>query len=729
MAGPSLPLRVATLLTGLLECLGFAGVLFGWASLVFVFKTEGYFKELCEADAGLLSNATGQADCKAQDERFSLIFTVASFMNNFMTLPTGYIFDRFKTTVARLLAIFFYTSATLTIAFTSADSAVLLFLAMPMLTVGGILFLITNLQIGNLFGKHRSTIITLYNGAFDSSSAIFLFIKGMNPDGFKPTTASPPTPPPPPVMVRRVDLRMFLKLGRGRAETGTPGPSSSQATRAPPTFLHIRITRIIWRLFLKNGSLVFTPRRPDRIPSGPWGGSKVAPLCREMGKWGSTALFPPVWVLGAAHSPWPGCWGFCFHSLCSGRGSRKEEKKTAEPENRELQSNECLSSNGGEPCWSAHLPFRTWPFLPLTKALTWLLPSGAPQGLSQDRRGGERTFSVPSLCRGIREGRTFVPFVFLPCVALFSLHLFLRPVKSAFHCLAPHPYSRPALTCGASALTLVSLSPCLSHGSALSHGPLSPLLPPFLPFSLVTNQPLLAMGEVKTRLGRRTQSCSQRIQVSRRFAWHLVWLSVIQLWHYLFIGMLNSLLTNLAGGDRTQVSAYTNAFAITQFFGVLCAPWNGLLMDRLKQRYQKEAKRTGSSTAAVALLSAVPSLTLTSLLCLGFALCASIPVLPLQYVTFILQVVSRSFLYGGNAAFLTLGFPSEHFGKLFGLVMTLSAIVSLLQFPLFTLIKGPLQNNPLYVNVTLLLTTLLTFVHPFLVYRECHSWKEDPSEP
>lgn len=37
---------------------------------------------------------------------------------------------------------------------------------------------------------------------------------------------------------------------------------------------------------------------------------------------------------------------------------------------------------------------------------------------------------------------------------------------------------------------------------------------------------------------------------SRRFAWHLVWLSVIQLWHYLFIGTLNSLLSNLASGDR-----------------------------------------------------------------------------------------------------------------------------------------------------------------------------------
>lgn len=46
-------------------------------------------------------------------------------------------------------------------------------------------------------------------------------------------------------------------------------------------------------------------------------------------------------------------------------------------------------------------------------------------------------------------------------------------------------------------------------------------------------------------------------------------------------------------------------------------------------------------------------------------------------------------------------FPSEHFGKLFGLVMALSAIVSLLQFPIFMLIKGPLQNDPLYVSTVL----------------------------
>ncbi|KAM5317602.1 equilibrative nucleobase transporter 1 [Glossophaga mutica] len=474
-------LHVATLLTGLLECLGFAGVLFGWASLVFVFKTEHYFEDLCEPSPGLTSNATGHDDCTAQDERFSLIFTLASFMNNFMTFPTGYIFDRFKTTVARLIAIFLYTSGTLIIAFISAASASLLFLAMPMLTVGGVLFLITNLQIGNLFGKHRSTIITLYNGAFDSSSAVFLIIKLLYEQG--------------------VSLR---------------------------------------------ASFIFLS------------------LC---GAWhvGRTFLLMP-----RGHIPYPLPPSYSY-GLCSGDSAGEEKEERAE-------SRKLHPPSGELPSPKEETPGPAWP----------------------------------------EEPHSFRSYV-----------------------------------------------------------------------------------------------------SSRRFAWHLVWLSVIQLWHYLFIGTLNSLLTSLASGDRALVSSYTNAFAITQFFGVLCAPWNGLLMDQLKQKYQKEARKTGSSASAAALSSAVPSLTLTSLLCLGFALCASVPILPLQYATFILQVISRSFLYGGNAAFLTLAFPAEHFGKLFGLAMALSAIVSLLQFPIFALIKGPLQNNPFYVNVMLVLGTLLTFVHPFLVYREC----------
>ncbi|XP_010566363.1 PREDICTED: solute carrier family 43 member 3 [Haliaeetus leucocephalus] len=169
--------RLGTLLSGLLECGAFCGIIFGWASLVFVLKDLGYFKDLCQPTATPSPNRTLLPDCSWQDEQFSLVFTIGSFMNNFVTFPMGFIFDRFGTTVARLIAISLYTGGTLLVAFSTPELAVLLFPAMSMLSVGGILLLLTNMQVGNLFGKYRSIIITLYNGAFDSSSAIFLIIK------------------------------------------------------------------------------------------------------------------------------------------------------------------------------------------------------------------------------------------------------------------------------------------------------------------------------------------------------------------------------------------------------------------------------------------------------------------------------------------------------------------------------------------------------------------------
>lgn len=50
--------RLGTLLSGLLECGAFCGVIFGWASLVFVLKDLGYFKDLCQPTATPSPNRT-----------------------------------------------------------------------------------------------------------------------------------------------------------------------------------------------------------------------------------------------------------------------------------------------------------------------------------------------------------------------------------------------------------------------------------------------------------------------------------------------------------------------------------------------------------------------------------------------------------------------------------------------------------------------------------------------
>ncbi|XP_053923396.1 equilibrative nucleobase transporter 1 isoform X2 [Cuculus canorus] len=473
MGAAGLAKRLGTFLSGLLECGIFCGVIFGWASLVFVLKKLGYFEDLCEVTSDPSANRT-LTDCGRQDEQFSLVFTIGSFMNNFMTFPMGFIFDRFGTTVARLIAISLYTGGALLVAFSTPALALLLFPAMSMLSVGGILLILTNMQVGNLFGKYRSIIITLYNGAFDSSSATFLIIKVLHERG--------------------LTLRaMFLFMAACSA----------------------------WHLLR---TFFLLPR--SRIPY---------PL-------------PPTYDYGAR---------------CPGRSRSYRTHEEKRPP--------------GEP--------------------------GPEEPLEQRPGGGT----------------------------------------------SPAPF----WACARSAL----------------------------------------------------------------FGVHVLWLSAMQLRHYLFIGTLNPLLDHLARGDQRLVSTYTNAFAFTQLCGVLCAPWNGLILDRHKRG--KGPRPEGALAALADLRASVLSLTVTVVQCVLFSVCAAVPVLPVQFATFVLQVVSRSFLYGGNAAFLAIAFPPQHFGKLYGLAMALSALVALLQYPCLALVRGPLRQDPFYVNVAMVAVVLVAFASPVVVAREC----------
>ncbi|NWS43873.1 S43A3 protein, partial [Probosciger aterrimus] len=466
--GAGLPKRLGTLLSGLLECGTFCGLIFGWASLVFVLKELQYFKEWCQPVGALGPNGTELLDCSRQDEQFSLVFTIGSFMNNFMTFPMGFIFDLFGTTVARLIAISLYTGGTLLVAFSTPGLAVLLFPAMSMLSVGGILLILTNMQVGNLFGKYRSIIITVYNGAFDSSSAVFLIIKVLYGHGLSLQT-------------------MFL-----------------------------------------------------------------------------------------------------FMAACS--------------------------------AW--HL-LRTLFLMPRTR-IPYPLPPAYNYGLRCPRRS--------------RSYRTYEE-------------------------------KRPPGEAGPEETPLEPVAP-RGEGCGFEKAELSASAPPAVPFAACV--------------------------CSARFAWHVVWLSVLQLRHYLFIGTLNPLLDHLAHGDSGLVSTYTNAFAFTQLCGVLCAPWNGLILDRHKRG--KHPHPDGAQGALTDLQASVLSLVVTVVLGLLFSIAAAVPMLPVQFGTFVLQVLSRSFLYGGNAAFLAIAFPQQHFGKLYGLAMALSALVALLQYPCVALVQGPLQGDPFYVS-------------------------------
>uniref|UniRef100_A0A3Q2YUB8 Solute carrier family 43 member 3b n=2 Tax=Hippocampus comes TaxID=109280 RepID=A0A3Q2YUB8_HIPCM len=465
--------QVFTFITGMLECLFFAGIIFGWASLVFLLKSRGFFGSFCV-------NTTN--NCRGQDEQFSLVFTIASFMNNFLTFLNGVIFDRFGTLVDALCPDLCVSPSAL---------SMVLYPALSFIAVGGMMLLLSNMQVANLFGAHRSTIITIYNGAFDSSSGVFVLVKLAYESGI-PLKAS------------------FLFLATGS------------------------IYHILRTIFLfPRTSIPYPP--PDHYKYG--------------------------------------------------------------------KSNKTVQSDFQMPV------------------------EEKPHDVEEPERPGVCNYEL--LKQRLQRNHVFI--YQMPCF----------PSEKTF----------------------------------------------------------------------------RECVLSKFFFFVVLWLSVIQLRHYLFIGTLNPMLERLADGDASVVSQYINAFAFTQMCGLLVAPMNGFILDR----HKRKPPVAGMSEREADLNSAVLSFFLTSLVSLIFSICASIPVLPLQYFTFIALMVNYSFVYGGMAAFVAMTFPPCHFGKLYGFIFGLSAVFSLLQYACFAVVEELLDGDPLYMNIGLTILILFSFSHPLNVFLHCRA--------
>ncbi|XP_019939554.2 equilibrative nucleobase transporter 1-like [Paralichthys olivaceus] len=459
-----------TLLSGLVESLFFTGIAYGWASLVFVLKVDGYFAAYCtnvtrDEDTHNMDIIT---DCSGQDEQFSQVMSVASIVNTILRFPIGYVFDRCGTAATRIMAISFYTIGTLLITLSNAETSLLLYPALSSIIIAGMMLYMTNAQVGNLFHSYRSTIITLYNGAFESSAAVCFIIKLLHERGVSLHTSF-----------------LFLIL--------------------------CNIIHLVRTIFLM-----------------------------------------PRW-----HIPYPLPETYTYGVSCN-----VQKRKRRQEENDRVQE--------------------------------------------------------------FKE------------------------------------------------------------------------------------------GEVK-----KTEKAKEATFWSCVFSWlflcHLVWVVTIILCQFIFLSNVNPMLTRLADGDQTVVSHYTNAFALIQLCGVLFSIISGLLMDRHKHR----PLAPGETSRETDLRSSSLAIFLSCLLCFFFCVCFTCPVLPLQYVTFVLQVTSSSFFYGIHQAFISIAFPASHFGKMSGIAMSLSALVLFIQFPLLNLIQNQLHGDPLYVNIGVTLVSLLAFIHPVHVSLYC----------
>ncbi|XP_072039334.1 equilibrative nucleobase transporter 1-like [Amphiura filiformis] len=195
------------------------------------------------------------------------------------------------------------------------------------------------------------------------------------------------------------------------------------------------------------------------------------------------------------------------------------------------------------------------------------------------------------------------------------------------------------------------------------------------------------------------------------FALFLIWLSVLQLRLLYFMGTLNPFLVQLTDGDDKLVSQYTTIFSFFQLCGIFVAPFSGLILDRNKSRQSGSPRGPYEDIRDSGL-----AFTVTTLSYVVFSISNVIPVIEVLYVTYLLHVITRGFMYALAAAAMPIFFPSQYFGTLFGLLMGLSSIIGLLQFPLFIVSQTFFDNDPLVVNLILLVACMLTIVLPIYIH-------------
>ncbi|XP_035600313.1 large neutral amino acids transporter small subunit 3-like [Oncorhynchus keta] len=226
------------------------------------------------------------------------------------------------------------------------------------------------------------------------------------------------------------------------------------------------------------------------------------------------------------------------------------------------------------------------------------------------------------------------------------------------------------------------------------------------------------------------------------FLWSLVTMGMTQLRIIFFMGAMNKMLEFLVThGDphasakliveaKEKVSFYSSIFGTLQLLCLVTCPLIGYIMDwRMKECVAETEKRPTDGPTRdkkiQKITNAMRAFIFTNLLLLAFGVCCLIDNLPLQILTFILHTMVRGFIHSCCGGLYAAVYPSNHFGTLTGLQSMISAVVALLQQPLFIIMVGSLHGDPYWINLGMILFSLGGFLLPgYLFYHRRHLIQE-----
>ncbi|ORY06374.1 major facilitator superfamily domain-containing protein [Clohesyomyces aquaticus] len=165
--------RILQVFFAVIYCLFAAGVVFGYAAIKPVLIQEEVYRDYC-TQKELEDNVPV---CYAQELRLNFMFTVAAVSTNVVALPVGTILDRYGPRACGITGAVFITIGSVLFAFAwqlPFDGYIPGYLFMAL---GGPFIFISSFQLSNTFPQYSGLILALLTGAFDTSSAVFLFYR------------------------------------------------------------------------------------------------------------------------------------------------------------------------------------------------------------------------------------------------------------------------------------------------------------------------------------------------------------------------------------------------------------------------------------------------------------------------------------------------------------------------------------------------------------------------
>lgn len=167
-------LRIAQVTCAIVWCLFVAGTSFGFAALKPVLVSEGVYREKCTAK----EISKGVHICREQELSLNMMFTVAAVVTNVSALIVGTFLDTYGPKFCGVVGSVLIACACGVLrqagAITLVDGYIT---GYAMLALAGPFVFISSFHLSNTFPSSSGLILALLTGAFDSSSAVFLFYR------------------------------------------------------------------------------------------------------------------------------------------------------------------------------------------------------------------------------------------------------------------------------------------------------------------------------------------------------------------------------------------------------------------------------------------------------------------------------------------------------------------------------------------------------------------------